>query len=153
MRPAPQFIVAAFAAFLVTASSAKAQPPSAFAQQGSQIAAFRVADFGAACDVKTDDTAAVQKAIDAAQAAGGDVVEFPSGTCLLNSCRPSSHPWFFYNLIIRSHVTLSGTTAARLLQGPGGRHGLAPHSPQVRNTVLAFGADYTVIRSFMLNSA
>jgi hypothetical protein len=107
---------------------------------------FSVKTYGAACDGATDDTQAIQKAIHAAEAAGGGVVEFPSGTCLLNSCSPSRHPWFFYNLIIGSNVRLRGAPGARLLQGPGGRHALVSRATQVRNTVLAFGSDYTTIR-------
>jgi hypothetical protein len=107
---------------------------------------FPVQRFGAACDGVTDDTAAVQRAIRAAEAAGGGIVEVPHGTCLLNSCSPSSHPWFFYNLMIGSNVTLRGTADARLLQGPRGRHPIVSGAQQVRNTVLAFGADYAAIR-------
>ena len=146
MNVPPRLVVATLAASMLMNASASPGQSSAPAQPKSQASTFRVTDFGARCDGKTDDTAAVQKAIDAAASAGGGVVEFPTGTCLLNSCRPSSHPWFFYNLTIGSNVTLSGTTGTRLLQGPGGRHPLAPRARQVRNTVLAFGADYTVIR-------
>ncbi len=107
---------------------------------------FKVKNYGAACDGATDDTAAIQKAINAAEAAGGGVVEFPSGTCLLNTNYPSSHPWFFYNLKIGSNVKLRGTAGAKLLQGSRGRHPLVAGATQVRNTVLAFGLDYTVVR-------
>jgi Pectate lyase superfamily protein len=148
MRTPLNVILATLAASLLTTTNVRSQPQTtnAIAQPGSRITTFSVTDFGAVCDGKTDDTAAVQKAIDAARATGGGVVEFPTGTCMLNTCRPSSHPWFFYNLTIGSNVTLSGTTGTRLLQGPGGRHSLIPGASQVRNTVLAFGADYTVIR-------
>ncbi len=47
-------------------------------------ATFNVHDFGATGDGKTFDTAAIQKALDACQAAGG-TVEFPPGTYL---CQP-----------------------------------------------------------------
>ncbi len=146
MRLPMRGAVIAIASALLASTIAKAQPSSSVAGPGRTTATFRVIDFGAACDGKTDDTAAVQKAIDATEAAGGGVVEFPAGTCLLNSSRPSSHPWFFYNLIVGSNVTLSGTGGSRLLQGPGGRHALAPRATEVRNTVLAFGREYTVIR-------
>ncbi len=146
MRSHLRFVVIALAATELMSTNAWPQRPSSVAQPKSQSATFRVTDYGAVCDGKHDDTAAVQKAINAAEAAGGGVVEFPTGTCLLNSCHPSSHPWFFYNLIVGTNVTLSGTTGTRLFQGPGGRHTLVSGAPQVRNTVLAFGADYTVIR-------
>jgi hypothetical protein len=107
---------------------------------------FKVEKFGAKCDGRTDDTAAVQRAIDAATAAGGGVVQFPSGVCLLNSCQPSSHPWYFYNLLIGSDITLRGADGAKLLQGPGGRHPLPDRAMEVGNSVLAFGLDYEVIR-------
>jgi hypothetical protein len=137
-------VAAVFAIGLLTTTSARSGLPATVS--GTRGGTYRVTDYGALCDGKTDDTASIQKTIDAAQAAGGGEVEFPSGTCLLNSWRSSSHPWFFYNLRIGSNVTLSGTTGTRLLQGPGGRHPLVPGASQVRNTVLAFGADHTVIR-------
>lgn len=40
---------------------------------------FNVVDYGATGDGSTDDTAAIQAAIDAAEAAGGGVVYFPAG--------------------------------------------------------------------------
>ena len=145
MQPFPLLVMSVCSA-AVLSSCTCGQLASPRAKAENPAATFGVSDFGAACDGKTDDTAAVQKAIDRAEAAGGGVVEFPAGTCLLNSCRPSRHPWFFFNLRIGSHVTLRGKSGTRLLQGPGGRHALAPGASQVRNTVLAFGADYTTIR-------
>jgi hypothetical protein len=126
--------------------SAGAIVPAAEPLPGVQAARYEVTDYGAVCDGITDDTMAVQRAINAAESAGGGVVEFPGGTCLLNSSHPSRHPWFFYNLIIGSNVKLLGRPGAKLVQGPGGRHALVPGAKELRNTVLAFGPDYAEIR-------
>lgn len=42
---------------------------------------FSIVSYGAKCDSTTDDTAAIQAATNAASAAGGGIVSFPSGTC------------------------------------------------------------------------
>ncbi len=71
-----------------------------YAGQQAQPAApdyFNVKDFGAAGDGKTDDTAAFQKALDAASQAGGGVVHAPRGNY-----------FFAGNLNVPSAVTLSG---------------------------------------------
>jgi hypothetical protein len=46
---------------------------------------FKVADYGAVPGDAVDDTDAIQRAIDAAGAAGGGIVQFDPGTYLLNS--------------------------------------------------------------------
>ena len=60
-----------------------------------------VKDFGAVGDGSTDDSAAIQAAIDYVAGAGGGVVHFPSGTYLI------SEP-----LILKSLVTLAGENRA-----------------------------------------
>jgi polygalacturonase len=57
-------------------------------------APFDVKSFGATGDGRTLDTAAVNKAIEAAAAAGGGTVEFPAGNYLC------------YSIHLKSHVTL-----------------------------------------------
>jgi len=61
------------------ASAAHASPP------------LNVRDFGAAGDGVTKDTAALQKALDAAATAGGGEVDFPAGTYLTGSIELKSH--------------------------------------------------------------
>lgn len=87
------FVLAAFAAqpsFAHDAVRHKAGP------------VFDVKKFGASGDGKTDDTAAIQRAIDQAVAAGGGTVTVPAGVYLVN---PVAHA----NVGIRlgSHVTLA----------------------------------------------
>ncbi len=66
-------------------------------------AALNVRRFGAAGDGRTKDTAAIQRAIDAAARAGGGTVNLPPGTYLSGT------------LLLRSRVTLDIAPAAVLL--------------------------------------
>ena len=114
----------------------------------SAATTISVATYGAQCDGVTDDTAAIQSALNAAAAAGGGTVTLPGSTCLLNSFAPSSHPWHFYNLHVPSGVTLQGVIASKLLQGPGGRQSISqvPGAAWIGNTVVTVGNDYATIR-------
>ena len=66
---------------------AQTNPPAV--ASGAQV--YSVRAFGATGDGKTVDTAAINKAIDAAATAGGGTVEFPAGTYLSFSIRLKSH--------------------------------------------------------------
>src|SRR6478752_1588472 len=51
---------------------------------------FNIKDFGAVSDDKTDNTAAIQKAITAAGNAGGGMIVVPAGTYLLGPLQLNS---------------------------------------------------------------
>ncbi len=62
-------------------SLALLSPVVAFGQAGKvELKRFAIPAYGAVADAKTLNTVAIQKAIDAASAAGGGVVEIPKGT-------------------------------------------------------------------------
>ena len=69
---------------------------------------YNVRDFGAKGDGKTVDTAAINKAIDAAAAAGGGTVNFPAGTYLSFSIHLKSN----IALYLDSGCTILGGTPA-----------------------------------------
>jgi hypothetical protein len=100
----------ACAAVLVTASapaawSAAAPPPPG----GQHRQVFNVRDYGATGDGTTNDAPAVDRAIAAANAAGGGTVDFPAGTYLAGG-----------SIHMMSNVTLSLDAGATLLGGPTG---------------------------------
>jgi polygalacturonase len=69
------------------------------------VAIFSVKTYGALGDGKTNDLRAIQKAVDACNAAGGGIVDVPAGTYL--AC----------GIVLKSHVNLHLDSGA-LLQGP-----------------------------------
>lgn len=75
----------------------------AFCGQASAQSVYDVRAFGARGDGKTLDTAAINKAIEAAAAAGGGTINFPAGTYLSVSIR------------LRSNITLQLNQGATIL--------------------------------------
>ena len=65
---------------------------------------FNVIDYGARGDGHSDDTAAIQRALDAAYQAGGGIVQIPAGTFIVRGTDDPSHG----ALQIRSNTELAG---------------------------------------------
>jgi hypothetical protein len=51
--------------------------------QAASAHLYNAEQYGARCDAATDDTAAIERSIEAAQKAGGGIVHIPIGTCLI----------------------------------------------------------------------
>src|SRR5262249_27641712 len=79
----------------------RAHPP----QSGTNAPVYNVRSFGAKGDGRTLDTRAINRAIDAAAAAGGGTVEFPAGTYLSISIH------------LKSNITLHLDQGAMILAG------------------------------------
>lgn len=77
---------------------------------------YDIHNYGARCDTRTDDTAAIQKAIAAAGKTGGGIVHVPVGTCLIKG---TLH-------IARGNVGIAGEgRGSRLLFANGSKDGIA----------------------------
>src|ERR1700693_6012700 len=116
-----------FAGAAVGASARPAVARVASAPEGE----FDVRSFGAKRDGKTLDTPAINKAIEAAGAAGGGVVRFPAGSYLC------------YSIHLKSHVTLYLDPGATIVAAdtpagsPGG--GYDPPEPNAWDKFQDFG--------------
>jgi polygalacturonase len=91
---------------LALAAAAATAAPSAFAASKASAALpniFDIRTYGAVGDGKTVDTPAINKAIEAAAAAGGGTVLFPAGT------------WLCFSIRLKSHVALHLAQGATIL--------------------------------------
>jgi len=77
--------------------------------------AVSVRNYGARGDGTTDDTAAIQRAIDAVAAAGGGTVTLPAGTYRVASPLKGT-PLYPIVVRLRSHVALVGSGAASVIR-------------------------------------
>jgi polygalacturonase len=115
----------ALAATTVQAAPAKANPTP---PTGS---ALDVRTFGATGDGKTLDAPAINKAIDAAAAAGGGIVRFPAGNYLC------------YSIHLKSHITLYLDPGATILAADsptaGASGGYDPPEPNAWDKFQDFG--------------
>ncbi len=106
-------LTAALAALLAVAAAAFAAEP-----EPPPAASVSVRDFGAVGDGETMDTAAIQKAIDAASAAGGGTVVLPPGTYLSGT------------IVLASDITLH-LAAGAVLRGSRDPNDYPEHTPKV----------------------
>jgi polygalacturonase len=95
-----------FLTALLLSTGAQAQTPPAAPAGSAGI--FDVRSFGAAGDGKTLDTAAINRAIEAASVAGGGTVRFPGGTYLSFSIRLKSNIALYLD---QGATILAATTA------------------------------------------
>jgi polygalacturonase len=102
--------------------------PNATRHETPAPAQFDVRAFGAKGDGTTIDSDAINRAIDAASAAGGGTVDFPAGT------------YASYSIRLRSHVGLHLDHGATLLAADtSGAHGYDPAEPGPGNAFQDFG--------------
>ena len=90
-----------------TSSGGGEDSSSSAGSSSSAAAAFLVTSYGAKCDGSTDDTAAIQKTLDAPSAASG-TVSFPQGTCMIGAIYVGSNT----TVQIDTGVTLKAIQAA-----------------------------------------
>ena len=110
--------LASFLALAAVQDNASAQRRAAARTQPNQAAVYSVRAYGARGDGRTVDTPAVNRAIEAAAAAGGGTVHFPAGTYLCFSIR------------LKSNITLHLDAGSVILAADPAEHKGSYDSPE-----------------------
>jgi hypothetical protein len=128
------------ALFLFLAGASSWGQAGSFLDQGGAV--FNVKAYGATGNGSTDDTANIQRAIDAALAAGGGIVYFPAGKYLLKEALSSRRMDLVSlvgsgtgtNLIVSGNLGISLSSTGDFL---GGSHGY--HSGRIQGMHISCG--------------
>ena len=84
------------------------------------VANVRDAAYGAVADGVSDDTAAIQRAIDAVSAAGGGIVDIPAGNYMINTLHQTGYSYERAGLVLKSNSIVRMANGAVLRAIPNG---------------------------------
>ena len=84
------------------------------------VANVRDAAYGAVADGVSDDTAAIQRAIDAVSAAGGGIVDIPAGNYMINTLHQKGYSYERAGLVLKSNIIVRMANGAVLRAIPNG---------------------------------
>lgn len=86
----------------------------------SFVANVKDAAYGATGDGVSDDTAAIQRAIDAVSAAGGGIVDIPAGNYMINTLYQTGNSYEKAGLVLKSNIIVRIASGATLYAIPNG---------------------------------
>lgn len=84
----------------------------------SFVANVKDAAYGATGDGVSDDTAAIQRAIDAVSAAGGGIVDIPAGNYMINTLYQTGNSYEKAGLVLKSNIIVRIASGATLYAIP-----------------------------------
>ena len=86
----------------------------------SFVANVKDSAYGATGDGVSDDTAAIQRAIDAVSAAGGGIVDIPAGNYMINTLYQTGNSYEKAGLVLKSNIIVRIASGATLYAIPNG---------------------------------